>query len=64
MPFTPEQFRTKKKGMSKIQSMRGAKIANAILKSCLKDGKSQEECDRISIATALKSITKGGKRKT
>ena len=64
MPFTPQSFQKHKKGMTKVQSMKGAKIANAILKSCLASGKSQETCDRISIATALKNITRGGKRKT
>lgn len=64
MPFTTKSFQTKKKGMSLSQAKRGASIANGIMRSCLKDGKSQATCDRISIATALKSITRGGRRVT
>lgn len=63
MPFTAASFRKHKKGMTKAQSIRGAKMANAIMKSCLADGKSQETCDRISIATTLKNISRGDKRK-
>lgn len=63
MPWTPKKFMKHKKGMTIGQAKRGAGMANAILKSCLKSGKSQEICERIAIATALKNITKGGRRK-
>lgn len=63
MPWTAKSFQDKKKGMTIGQAKRGAGMANAILKSCLKSGKPQETCERIAIATALKNITKGGRRK-
>ena len=63
MPWTAKMFMKHKKGMGIGQAKRGASMANSILKSCLKDGKSQATCERIAIATALKNITKGGRRK-
>ncbi len=63
MPWTGASFKKHKKGMGKAQSSRGAKIANNILASCLKGGKKQADCERIAIATALKNISRGGKRK-
>jgi len=63
MPWTSKSFKDKKKGMSIGQAKRGASMANSILKSCLKSGKSQATCERIAISTALKNITKGGRRK-
>lgn len=56
MPWTSETFKKHKQGMSKSQASRGARMANAILKSCLAQGKSQKDCERIAIATALKKI--------
>lgn len=64
MPWTPKQFRKKKEGMTEGQARKGSIMANKILASCLKDGKKQSDCERIAIATTLKNITKGGKRKT
>jgi hypothetical protein len=64
MPFTAQSFKKHKKGMTDAQAKKGARIANGILKSCLKSGKSQSTCDRIAIATALKNVIKGAKRVT
>lgn len=64
MPWTAETFMVKKRGMSKSQAKKGAKMANLILASCLKSGKKQDHCEKIAIATTLKNITKGGRRKT
>lgn len=63
MPWTPKKFMVHKQGMTIGQAKRGASIANGVLKSCLKSGKSQKVCEGIAIATALKNISKGGKRK-
>lgn len=62
MPWTAETFQKHKKGMNKIKAKRGAKMANAILSSCLKNGGEQEDCERIAIATTLKRL--GSKRLT
>lgn len=57
MPWNSESFMKHKSGMSKSQARIGARIANGILKSCLVSGKSNEECERIAIATALKKVS-------
>ena len=64
MPWDWKSFKEKKKGMTESQARKGARMANHILASCLKGGKSQDTCERIAIATTLKNITRGGKRKT
>ena len=64
MPWTWKEFRGKKKGMTEGQARKGASMANKILTSCVKGGKKQADCERIAIATTLKNVTKGGKRKT
>lgn len=64
MPWTAKTFKGKKKGMSDSQAKKGARMANKILKSCLASGKKQADCERIAIATTLKNITRGGRRKT
>lgn len=60
MPWTTDTFKKHKSGMSKSQAKKGAKMANAILSSCLKGGDKQENCERIAIATTLKRL--GSKR--
>ena len=57
-----KSFMKHKKGMSMGQAKKGARMANDILASCLKEGKEQKECERIAIATTLKNITRGGRR--
>jgi len=64
MPWAWKQFQGKKKGMTEGQARKGARMANKILASCLKDGKKQSDCERIAIATTLKNVIPGGRRKT
>lgn len=62
MPWDWKSFKKHKEGMSESQARKGARMANNILKSCLKSGKGQDVCERIAIATTLKNIS--SKRKT
>ena len=62
MPWDYKSFMKHKQGMSIGQAKKGARMANDILASCLKEGKEQKECERIAIATTLKNITRGGRR--
>jgi len=41
---------------------KAAAMANAIRRSCLAGGKSEKECDRIAIATALSRTNKGARK--
>lgn len=60
MPWTAETFKKHKEKMTKAEARKGARMANSILKNCLADGKGQETCERIAIATTLKRL--GSKR--
>ena len=56
MPWDAKSFSKHKQGMSKSQAKKGVRMANKILFSCLKNGGTQENCERIAIATTLKRI--------
>lgn len=56
MPWSAEDFLKFSKGLTPEQAARAAAIANGILQSCLRRNGSQEECERIAIATALDRV--------
>lgn len=55
MPWSAQAMKAKgAQNPAKAEAM-----ANAIRRSCLASGKSESECDRIAIATALARTNKG-----
>lgn len=56
MPWTAEDFHKFSKGLSDAQARKAARMANRILSLCLRRGGSQEDCERMAIATALDRV--------
>lgn len=63
MPWTKEDAKKHKKGLTKAQASKWAKIANGALKTCLSEGKGNKECEGRAIRIANAMSTRGGKRK-
>lgn len=61
MPWTAKDAHRFKKGLTPDQAKKWAKIANAVLESCMADRGDREACERIAIATASSRV---GRRRT
>lgn len=52
MPWTKEDATRHKKGLTPEQSRKWAKIANAVLRGCMKDVGDQKKCEAMAIRVA------------
>ena len=52
MPWTPEDSRRHKKGLSARQRRQWARVANSALARCLREGRSQSSCEASAIRQA------------
>lgn len=62
MPWTTEDAKKHKKGLTSAQASKWARIANGVLKTCRSEG--GKDCDGRAIRIANTMSVRGGKRKT
>jgi len=63
MPWDVKGAHKHKKGLSKSQAKKWARIANGVLKTCLAENKSEKECEARAIRIANASVGKGSSRR-
>lgn len=56
MPWSAEEARKFKKGLTKNQAQKWARIANSVLSQCLKDGGKQKSCEARAIKVANSKV--------
>ena len=61
MPWTAEDAKKHKKGLTESQSKKWARIANGVLKTCQADN--GKDCEGKALRIANSMVDKGGKRK-
>ena len=57
MPWTPQDASKHKAGLTSEQSKKWSKIANAVLKGCMKDTGDMKKCEGMAIKIANDKCT-------